>query len=137
MSEEPEQDNAHQEFWVRPHFCVSDVSASVAYYREKLGFTLAWIHGGDSPIVAQVGRNDIDIILDGGSVLPRAARPSVLGMSLHKPETLGALHREFAERGAKITTPPFAVIWQEGVYQFDVEDLDGNVLMFCGDKPEE
>ncbi len=40
-------------------------------------------------------------------------------------------------RGAKITAMPFAVQWQEGINQFDVEDLDGNVLLFWGDEPAE
>jgi len=136
-AEQPAQITIKDEFWMRPHLCVRDVAASIAYYCERLGFTLAWAHGDDPQIIAQVSRNGLDIILDCGSVLPRAATPSVLGMSLHQPENLGALYRGFKERGAKIAATPFEVIWQAGVYQFDVEDLDGNVLMFCGSKPEE
>ena len=124
-------------FWVRPHFFVADVAASVSYYCEQLGFAKAWVHGDESPIVAQVGRAELDIILDRGSVLPGAGVPSVVGMVLHQPEQLGRLYREMKDRGAKISAEPFKVVWQEGVYQFDVQDLDGNTLMFCGDKPEE
>jgi hypothetical protein len=39
------------------------------------------------------------------------------------------------KRGAKVKSPPFAVIWQADTYQLDVEDLDGNVLVFWGAKP--
>ncbi len=123
-----------QEFYVRPIFCVRDVPASVAYYCEKLGFEKSWDHGDPKPIIAQVGRSDIEIILDSGSVIPRAAVPSVLTVTLHEGR-LGPLHRELRDRGARILSPPFEVTWQEGMHQFDVEDVDGNILVFHGEKP--
>lgn len=127
-----------EEFYTRPILCVRDVGASINYYCEKLGFSRAWQFPpeDDKPIIAQVERSGLYVILDSRSVLPRAAAPSVLSMSLHAADKLGALHQEFKDRGAKITTLPFEVIWQKDVYQFDVEDLDGNVLLFWGDKPE-
>ncbi len=124
------------EFYTRPILCVRDVGASIAYYREKLGFEKVWDHGGEKPIIAQVDRNGLNIILDSASVIPRAATPTVLSMSLHEPEKLGALHRELQERGAKVVAAPFEVVWEEGLYQLDVEDLDGNVLVFWGQKPD-
>jgi hypothetical protein len=68
--------------------------------------------------------------------MPRAATPSVVSMSLHDDKELGALHRELEGRGARVVTPHFEVIWQKGIYEFDVEDLDGNVLIFWGGKPK-
>jgi len=124
-----------EEFWTRPILCVRDVESSVAYYCEKLGFSKRWEHGGDRLIIAEVGRSGVDVILDCGSVIRRPATPSVLSLSLHKPETLGELFRELKERGAKIVAPPFAVVWQKDTYEMDVEDLDGNVLVFWGEKP--
>ena len=124
------------EFYMRPMFCVRDVGASIAYYCEKLGFEKSWDHGGEKPIIAQVGRNGLDIILDSASAIPRAATPTVLSMSLHEPEKLGALHRELLGRGAKVVAAPFEVVWEKDLYQLDVEDLDGNVLVFWGEKPE-
>ena len=50
-------------------------------------------------------------------------------------ENLLELHRELVGRGANIVTPLFEVIWQKNQYQFDVEDLDGNLLVFWGDNP--
>jgi len=121
-------------FWARPVFFVRDVEASLAYYCNQLGFEKQWAHGSGKLIVAAVGRGGIDIILDSASVLPRAAGRSIVSMTLHKADTLEELHVELRDRGAKITSPPFAVIWQEGTYQFDVEDPDGNVLVFWGEK---
>ena len=82
-----------------------------------------------------MGRNDIEIILDSGSVIPKPAVPSVLTATLHSGR-LGPLYRELRDRGATILAPPFEVIWQEGVQQLDVGDLDGNVLVFHGDRPD-
>ncbi len=124
-----------EDYFVRPLLRVRDVAASVAYYCEKLGFEKRWEHGQEKPIIAEVGRNEISIILDSGSVLPKAATPSVLSVSLHEPQKLGALHREFKERGANIVRAPFPVVWSKDGYQFDVEDPDGNLLLFWGDQP--
>ena len=124
------------EFYMRPILGVHDVGASTAYYCAKLGFAKHWEFPADEPIIAQVGRNGLDIILDFESALPRASVPSVLSMSLHEPDKLGALYREFKDRGAKISAAPFEVVWEKDLYQLDIEDLDGNVLVFWGEKPE-
>ena len=121
------------EFYARPMFRVRDVERAVAYYCERLGFVRSW-DSGDEPVMAQVGRNGLDVILASRSVTPRAGVPSVLCLSLHAPGNLEALQREFEDRGARIVTPPFEVAWQEGTLQLEVEDLDGNVLIFWGEK---
>ncbi len=124
-----------EEFYTRPILCVRDVGASIAYYCEKLGFEKSWEFGDEKPFIAQVSRKGLDVILDSGSTIPRPARPSVLSMTLHEAEKLGALWRELEARGAKIASAPFEVVWEKGLFQLDVEDLDGNVLVFWG-KPE-
>jgi len=43
---------------------------------------------------------------------------------------------EHRDRGAKISTSPFEVVWEKDLYRLDVEDLAGNVLVFWGEKPE-
>jgi uncharacterized glyoxalase superfamily protein PhnB len=121
-----------ERYFVRPVLRVRDVAASVTYYCEKLGCRKRWEHGEDRPIIAEVERGDLSVILDSASVLPKPPGPSVLSLST---ETLGELYREFTERGAKIITPPFAVIWQANTYQFDVQDLDGNIIVFWGENP--
>lgn len=123
------------EFYARPIFRVGNVEASIVYYCEKLGFERGWSFPDDTPIIAQVGRNGLDVTLDAQSVLPKPKTPSVLSLSLHQSENLGALYLEFEARGAKIVSSTFEVSWEQGVYQFDVEDLDGNVLVFWGENP--
>jgi hypothetical protein len=119
-------------YFIRPVFRVRDVAASIAYYCDKLGCTKRWDHGDHGPIIAEVERGDLSVILDSGSAVPKPAGPSVLTLSI---ENLSGLHGELAERGANIVTPPFEVAWQKNTLQFDVEDLDGNRLVFWGDKP--
>ncbi len=124
------------EFYLRPIFGVEDLGRSLVYYCDTLGFEKAWEFGEAAPIIAQVGRNGLDLILDAGSVIPRPAGRSVASMTLHAPEQLGSLHRQLADRGARIGQAPFEVSWQAGLYQLDVLDPDGNVLVFWGDAPE-
>lgn len=120
-------------YFIRPVFRVRDVVASVEYYTEKLGCTKRWAHGTDGLIIAEVERGDLSVILDSGSVVPKPAGSSVVTLSV---DNLIDLHRELVERGANIATPLFEVIWQKDAYQFDVEDLDGNLLVFWGGKPD-
>jgi len=124
------------EFYTRPILRVGDVNTSILYYREKLGFRKKWGNPDDKPIIAEVSRSGLNIILDSDSVIPKPSTPSVLSMTLQQPEALGALYRELKDRGAKILSPPFEVIWEKNLYQFDVEDPDGNVLVFWGEKPD-
>ena len=110
---------------------------SITYYCQKLGFTRSWMSGNDRTIIAQVEREGLDVILASAGVTPRAGLPSVLSVSLHQPGNLGALHREMVDRGARIVCAPFEVDWQEGTYQLEVHDLDGNVLIFWGSETDE
>ena len=120
-------------FYARPIFCVADVSASVAYYRDRLGFEPGWAHPETAPIIAQVGRDGLDLILDSGSVIPRAAIPSVVSVSVGN---VSALYGELEAAGARITERPAPVHWQPGLLQLVIEDPDGNQLVFWGDAPK-
>jgi catechol 2,3-dioxygenase-like lactoylglutathione lyase family enzyme len=124
-----------EDFRTRPILRVRDVAASIAYYCDKLGFEKHWEHGTDHLIVAEVGRNGLDVILDSQSVLPKPTGPSVLSIVFDRPETFGKMYQELKDRGARIVTHPFPVVWQEDTYELDVEDLDGNILTFWGGNP--
>ena len=65
-------------YFIRPVLRVRNVAASVAYYCEKLGCTKRWDNGGDEPIIAEVGRGDLSVILDSGSDVPKPAGIAVL-----------------------------------------------------------
>lgn len=120
-------------FYWRPILCVRNVDESIAYYCEKLGFESSWSFPPEGKrIIGQVGRDGLDLILDCGSVIPRAAMPSVISASV--PD-LRALHAELETRGASLASSPAPVPWQQGVEQFVAHDLDGNVLVFWCDVP--
>ena len=124
--------------WARPVFRISDVAKSISYYCEKLGFEKDWDEGGSDSAVAQVSRNGLALILDKRTYFPKAGVPSVVSLTLNdlpSHPALDALYREFVATGAKITKTPFKVHWDQRVYEMDVEDLDGNILMFWGNMP--
>ncbi len=75
-------------FYLRPVFAVADLEASLAYYCQALGFGRDWQFPASKPFIAQINRDDLDLILDAGSVIPRAANPSVLSLTLHQGEEL-------------------------------------------------
>ena len=124
--------------WARPIFRVSDLASSIDYFCEKLGFVKDWGEEGPDAAVAQVSRSGLDLILDEKTYFPKAAVPSVISLTLNdmpgRP-ALHTLHAEFVAAGAKVTKAPFKVHWDPQVYEMNVEDLDGNVLMFWGHMP--
>ena len=125
-------------YWARPVFRVGNVAESIAYYCEKLGFEKEWDEGGDDSSVAQVCRGGFSLMLDKRADFPKASIPSVISLTLPDSPSrpgLDALHRELVAKGARISKAPFKVHWDKTVYEMDVEDIDGNVLMFWGNMP--
>ena len=98
-----------------PIFQVADVRASLAYYTEKLGFTLDWDSGG----MVSITREQCTLMLCQWDQGQRGTWAWV-GVG-----DAGALHEELVARGARIRHPPTNYEW---AYEMQVEDLDGNVL---------
>ena len=133
MSDEVEP---RPDFWMRPVLSVANVRESIDYYCNKLGFSLAWSSGDESKLwIAEVQRPGVELILQNGTSVQSSSVPSVLALELHTHLSLQRLHDELVARGALVRKAPFAVEWQADVYQMEVEDLDGNVLLFWGDLP--
>jgi catechol 2,3-dioxygenase-like lactoylglutathione lyase family enzyme len=125
--------------WARPVFRVNNLAESIEYYCGKLGFTKDWDEGGADSAVAQVSRNGVELILDKHTYFPKAGLPSVITLTLNDVPThpaLDALHRELVAAGAKLLKAPFKVHWDVNIHEMDVQDLDGNVLMFWGHMPK-
>jgi catechol 2,3-dioxygenase-like lactoylglutathione lyase family enzyme len=107
-----------------PVFRVKDVDASVAYYRNALGFELRW--RADQHF-ACVARDKCSILLtDDNQSQPRMW--IWLGVGHAR-----ALNQHLLASGAKIRNPPENFEW---ALEMQVEDLDGNVLRI-GSDPEE
>lgn len=99
-----------------PILRVADFEASVAYYEEALGFTLAWRDGR----FGSVKRGNATIMLCEGS---QGCAGTWLYLSVADAD---ALHEEYLGRGAIIRHPPTNFPW--GSRELHVFDPDGHVL---------
>ena len=123
---------AKDEFYMRPVLFVENVEARARYYCEKLGFSKSY---GDR-LFAQVERNGLEIMLGQRDLDPSGSSNTVLSQSLRDPDRLGDLYQLLKKRGARVSSEPYEVAWQHGTYELRVEDVDGNVLLFWGNKPD-
>jgi len=105
-------------------FTVSDLAASLAYYRDKLGFDVTFQYG-EPTFYACLCRDEVSVHL-------RAARdPDWIaghGALCVFVEDVDTVHGELASRGAQVVAPPRDYAY--GMRDFDVADLDGNRITF-------
>lgn len=105
-----------------PIFRVADVDASLAYYVEKLGFTLEWTAGD----VRCVRAGAFSLFLVEGDQ-GHAGAWAWMGV-----RDARALHAHYAASGALVRHAPTPYPW---ALEMQVEDLDGNVIRM-GSAPE-
>jgi catechol 2,3-dioxygenase-like lactoylglutathione lyase family enzyme len=113
-------ESSDQRWYARPVFFVSDLSRSLHFYVDRLGFAKQWHEGDGAGTVCQVNRSDCEIIL-----CQDAARrgPARLFIEL-TPAALDVLRRELEVRAV----PHTASRWGYDVVH--VVDPDGNELLF-------
>jgi lactoylglutathione lyase len=116
------------DWFARPILSVKDVEASLRFYVDQLGFTIAWRHNEDGRAdVAQVDRQGCALIL--ADSWPEKIGNGLMFISLNfEPETqvaaLDALREELEAKGVPV---------KEGSWGYRllvVDDLDGNHLFF-------
>jgi len=106
-----------------PVFAVSDLDAAIDFYKNKLGFSLAWTWG--TPVTrAGVSFGDIEIQLDCAGV-GAPPGPSVVYCHMTGVESYYA---ECKARGASFTLELGERPW--GMVDFRVADPDGNRIGF-------
>ncbi len=105
----------------RPILNVSDLQASLLYYRDELGFTIDW-EDGDPADFASVSRAHATIFMCEGC----QGTPGSWMMIFARD--VDGLYDEFKRTGAKIRMPPKDMPW--GLREMHVTDLDGNVIRF-------
>lgn len=119
---------------MQPVLSVPDISATVAYYHDTLGFHIDFIEG-DPPIHARVVADPtyssptVHIRfepLEAGTTLA----PSVY-LWLHVGSGLDQLCALYRERGVRVVEGPEDKPW--GLRQFTVEDCNGYMLCFCAE----
>jgi uncharacterized glyoxalase superfamily protein PhnB len=105
-------------------FTVRDIAASIAHYRDMLGFDVTFQYG--EPIYyACLCRDEVSLHLRAAREPSWIAGNSAICVFV---EDVDALHAELAARGANIVKPPQDYAY--GMRDFDVTDLDGNHLTF-------
>ena len=118
---------------IAPQFLVDDLDASIAYYRDQLGFALEFKY---QSFYAAVSRDGLAIHLK------HAARPVDDREHRRRNEHLDAyvevagvdaLYQELQARGARVLKPLGERPW--ACVDFYVEDADGYVLCFSEPLP--
>ena len=111
-----------------PQFLVDDLSASLAFYERRLGFSRDFVY---EDFYAGVSRDRAVIHLKCAPKLSqeRAHRRSGEHLDAFLDVSgIDALHAELVDRGAPIAKPLERTPW--GTRDFHVEDPDGYVLCF-------
>jgi catechol 2,3-dioxygenase-like lactoylglutathione lyase family enzyme len=103
-------------------FTVRDLAASLAHYRDALGFTVTFQYG-EPAFYACLCRDEVSVHLRASSGWP----PGNGAIAVFVKD-VDALHDELIARGARVLKPPQNYAY--GMRDFNVADLDGNQLTF-------
>jgi catechol 2,3-dioxygenase-like lactoylglutathione lyase family enzyme len=103
---------------------VNDIAASVAYYRDALGFAVTFEYGQPT-FYACLCRDEAAMHLIAASETKRQPGEGALCIFL---DDVDALHAELVARKAKVVKPPEN--YDYGMREFEVVDLDGNQIFF-------
>jgi catechol 2,3-dioxygenase-like lactoylglutathione lyase family enzyme len=120
---------------IAPFFIVKNVPAALAFYRDRLGFDIAFQGPSDDDIFfGIVERGGATIILKsiGVEPVPNYTRDIKQGIArwdafLHVPDP-DALAAEFSSRGVEFFLPLAG--GDDGLRGFEVKDADGYLLFF-------
>jgi uncharacterized glyoxalase superfamily protein PhnB len=114
---------------IAPQFFTTDLAATLAYYRDALGFDClgTWL---DPPVYAIVARDDHRIhfrLADPPTPSPDKYADELLDAYLIV-ENVDALYAEYEARGVEFTRALGDTPWQSR--EFVVKDCDGRLLAF-------
>lgn len=108
---------------VHPVLAAEDLAAALAYYRDKLGFTVAW-QWGSPPFRAGVTRDGLELQLTSDP----DTRPKSAGNLYFHVTGVEAYYRQCVKRDVSLTRQLEVRPW--GMRDFAVEDPTGNQLGF-------
>lgn len=120
---------------LQPVIPVEDVDATVAFYRDQLGFKVDFVIGSPG-FHARISK---DLVMMQFATKRADAGDLTDGLYIHLGhvdgrENLDDLHREYLEAGIKITLAPTIQIW--GLREFEIEDPNGRRIRFAVDAPK-
>jgi catechol 2,3-dioxygenase-like lactoylglutathione lyase family enzyme len=117
---------------ISPFFIVSNVDATISFYREKLGFETRFRQPEQNPFFAIVGRDGAQLFIkshEGLSPTPNSTRhPWIAWDAFVYTQDPDALAAEFADRAAVFSEPLQDT--HDGLRGFQIRDPDGYVLFF-------
>lgn len=121
---------------ISPFFVVSDVTQTIAFYRDKLGFETRWQEPDQNPFSAIVGRDGAQIMIkseQGIEPQPNPGRHPHLRWDafvyVPDPDALAAeFAGRFADGGAAFSKPLKDT--SDGLRGFEICDPNGYVLFF-------
>ncbi|HTI93642.1 MAG TPA: GNAT family N-acetyltransferase [Puia sp.] len=111
---------------IEPVLSVQDVSATITYWQEVLGFPTKWTWG-DPPNHGAVSWQNIHVQF---SLNPEHAISSKGSSVWIRTQRLGALYRFHEERKAEIVAPLENQPW--GMAQYTVREINGHYVSFAG-----
>lgn len=117
---------AHAVISSTPIFACSDVEATIAYYKDVLGFDSSWTYG-ETPDFGSASKGGVDIMF---SLNPDLAAKVLGHEHWIKVDEVDELYRLHQSNGAKIVSEIGDRPW--GVREYVVEDLNGYHLRFAG-----
>jgi catechol 2,3-dioxygenase-like lactoylglutathione lyase family enzyme len=103
---------------------VKNVLESMAYYRDKLGFDVAFEYGKPTYYVGLCS-GEVSLHLVAASQTPRLPGNGAVSIFV---DDVDAVHADLVKRGAKVLKEPKD--YDYGLRDFDVADLDGNMIFF-------
>jgi catechol 2,3-dioxygenase-like lactoylglutathione lyase family enzyme len=116
-----------------PQLFVTDMAASLAYYRTKLGFDVSFAYG-QPPFYAQLARGGAKLNLRHVDELPAdpafAAKHDLLAATIALDHAK-PLFLEYRAAGVDVHQSLRTEPW--GARTFIVKDLDGNLIAFAAD----
>lgn len=113
-------------FNVRPILPVQNVPESMAFYRDRLGFSIDYV-GGEPPDFAIMSRGEWSterVIIH----LRRSEVPAAVHVYIMLGPYIDRLHDEYRAAGVTITLPPTWQPW--GMREFGIEDNSGHQITF-------
>ena len=113
-----------------PIFFVSDVPRTAAFFRDKLGFAVDFLHG-EPPFYGSVSRGEACLhlrLVHQTWFAERSSSEESLILATIEVSDVKALYAELADRGADFVQPLTHQSW--GGTDFQVRDPDGNAFSF-------
>ena len=118
---------------ITPFFIVRELSSSIAFYTDRLGFEVTFLAPSDGPYFAMLARDGVGLMLKtiapDVQPTPNSSRHQWARWDayVHTSDP-DALAREFAARGVSFRAP--LGVNSDNLRGFEIEDVDGYVLFF-------